>query len=297
MLAKLRMAQRLGLHPDLQIIGLSATLPNLDQIARWLGAHLFVTDFRPVRLALCVCNCEGVERLVPEVGPGQGVGQWVHDRDLPVGDDTQALVQLCLEVVAAGEGAAAGGGKGEGGVLVFCMARKWCEQSAARVSEALIGLHREGHLATPSPEAQAGRQELLARLRLTSVGLAPELEGCIPQGDLSCVLGLFYCITYIHSHHLTIPFPHARPPPTLAGVAFHHAGLTGEERTLLEGAFKAGVLRVLMATSTLAAGVNLPARRVVVRSRRAYNGKDMSAAQVRGWVNGWVCVCFLESAC
>ena len=105
MLAKLRMAQRRGLHPDLQIIGLSATLPNLDQVARWLGARLYITDFRPVRLALCVCNCRAVARLVPEVGPGQGTGQWVHDRDLPVEDETQALAQLCLEVVAAGAGA------------------------------------------------------------------------------------------------------------------------------------------------------------------------------------------------
>jgi DNA polymerase theta len=239
MLAKLRMAQRRRLHPHLQLIGLSATLPNLNQVAAWLGAHLYVTDFRPVRLALCVCNGRRVERLVPEEGPGQGSGQWVHERDLPVsvqGDgETQALVQLCLEVVAVGSE----------GVLVFCMSRKWCEQSAARVSEAVAALQQGGHLSPPDAGARAGRQELLARLRLTSVGLAPELEHTIPQG-----------------------------------VAFHHAGLCVEERALLEGAFKAGVLRVLVATSTLAAGVNLPARRVIVRSRKAFNGEDMSPAQV-----------------
>jgi len=56
------------------------------------------------------------------------------------------------------------------------------------------------------------------------------------------------------------------------GAAFHHAGLAREHRSLVEEAFRDRLLKVVSATPTLAAGVNTPSRRVVVRDWRRYDG-------------------------
>lgn len=55
------------------------------------------------------------------------------------------------------------------------------------------------------------------------------------------------------------------------GIAIHHAGLAREDRQLVEALFENHVVRILVSTSTLAWGVNLPAHAVIIKGTQFYN--------------------------
>ena len=115
-------------------------------------------------------------------------------------------------------------------VLLFCDSKKRCENVSELVAR-VISLSPD--TATSIMEhKQEEKVALLSSLKSEGVG--------------------FVCPTL----RRTIPF----------GLAYHHSGLTMDERKLLEEAFLSGTIGVLCCTSTLAAGVNLPARRVIIRS-------------------------------
>jgi ATP-dependent RNA helicase HelY len=59
------------------------------------------------------------------------------------------------------------------------------------------------------------------------------------------------------------------------GLAFHHAGILPGLKVLVETFFARGYLRAVFATDTLALGVNMPARSVVVGSLSKFDGQEM----------------------
>ncbi len=59
------------------------------------------------------------------------------------------------------------------------------------------------------------------------------------------------------------------------GIAFHHAGLANKQRELIEESFKKGVVKAIASTPTLAAGVDLPAFRVIIKSLKRFGSNGM----------------------
>ncbi|XP_066555489.1 DNA polymerase theta [Amia ocellicauda] len=219
----------LSLSEGVQIVGMSATLPNLSLLAEWLKADLYHTDYRPVPLmewAKIGDNIyDGSMTLVKEFKPV-----------LQVKGDADHIVSLCFETVQGGHS-----------VLLFCPSKNWCEKLADSIAREFYNLRRRvshaqeggGGNADPQPLAlsEEGLQDVLAQLKRSPSGLDSILQRTVPWG-----------------------------------VAFHHAGLTFDERDIIEGAFRQGYIRVLAATSTLSSGVNLPARRVIIRTP-IFNGR------------------------
>ena len=60
------------------------------------------------------------------------------------------------------------------------------------------------------------------------------------------------------------------------GVAFHHSGLTSKQRSLIENSFREGLIKAISSTPTLAAGLNLPAYKVIINDYKRYSSRGFN---------------------
>ena len=182
-----------------QILALSATVGNAEELAEWLDAALVMSDWRPVELR------KGVFHL--------GTLFWEDGRTDRYPENWESLA---IDAVKRGKQA-----------LVFVNTRRSAEKEALSLSSKISRL-------LTKPETRR-LEELISQIEdnPTTEKLKRALKG---------------------------------------GVAFHHAGLSRAERTLIEDAFRAGIVKVITATPTLAAGVNTPAFRVIIRDTKRYAG-------------------------
>jgi len=58
-----------------------------------------------------------------------------------------------------------------------------------------------------------------------------------------------------------------------SGIAFHHAGLTYKQREIIEDSFRDGKIKIICCTPTLAAGLDMPAFRAIIRDLKRYGGR------------------------
>ncbi len=183
---------------DVRIIGLSATAPNIDEIAEWLDAEYYVSEWRPVPLIEGIL-CEGRVEMYKD---GFKVVEYKSN--------FEKLVEECIS-------------KG-GGVLVFESTRRNAESTAVKLS-AITSRY-------------CSCEDLASKI--------------LEENDTEMSRRLADCVR--------------------RGCAFHHAGLLNEQRRTIEEGFRKGRIKVVVATPTLAAGVNLPARRVIIKSLYRYDG-------------------------
>ncbi|MEO9276961.1 MAG: DEAD/DEAH box helicase [Nitrososphaera sp.] len=191
-----------------QILALSATVTNADEISSWLGCKLVESDWRPVPL------WEGVY--------DQGKVVMQNDKSFEVETSVRGPpVDLGLDSIVRG-----------------------------------------------------GQAILFAETRARSVSLATKASDFVSKKLTSEERTILEKI----SKQILDENEHTDLVKTLAdlvkkGVAFHHAGLNQNCRSIIESEFRNRRLKLLSSTPTLAAGVNLPARRVVIANVTRYDGK------------------------
>jgi helicase len=56
------------------------------------------------------------------------------------------------------------------------------------------------------------------------------------------------------------------------GIAFHHSGLASEQRKIIEDSFRRGDIHIICSTPTLAAGLDMPAFRTILKDVKRYSG-------------------------
>jgi helicase len=199
------LARLMQVNPDMQVLALSATIHNVEEIAGWLKAGYVVTEWRPVTLK------EGVllhEEIQYKDGDARKIEKKTRD----------PTINLVLNTL-----------KTSGQALIFASTRKKSVSMAKK-----IAAHTGEVLSKPLKRTLANEAE-----KILSAGERTHISDSLA--------GLVEC-----------------------GTAFHHAGLAGVHRRLVEDLFRQGKIKVLTATPTLAFGVNLPARTVVIQDYRRW---------------------------
>ncbi|CAG7926176.1 unnamed protein product [Penicillium olsonii] len=229
-LLELMVTKLLLLQQDIQIVGMSATLSNTEMLAEWMKAKFFISTYRPIPID---------EYLVYE----NGIYPAATSRQLFQTASKLAAAASLHDTIPPHRVVEPSTFKQLGNSAINSMVALAVETASAGFGSLVFCGSRHAcqiHAATigeamppPTQEELNKRLDLLAELRSLSCGLDPALETTIARG-----------------------------------TGFHNAGMTTEERELISQAYDQGVIKVLVATCSLAAGVNLPARRVIINGAR-----------------------------
>ncbi|NYT00928.1 MAG: ATP-dependent DNA helicase [Methanocellales archaeon] len=201
---EITLTKLMKLNPMSQIIALSATIGNSDELAEWLKAELVQSDWRPVELR------EGVlfGRAIKFVNTKKELNSINKD----------AAIALSMDTICDG-----------GQCLIFTNTRRNSESTAKGLGRAIKDMI--------DPDDVGVLMDLAGEIRdIGETDLCEKLASCVEKG-----------------------------------VAFHHAGLRSEHRRIIENGFRSNLIKAVACTPTLASGLNLPARRVIIRNYKRYD--------------------------
>lgn len=221
---------------NIQIIALSATVANCDELTNWINTvhsktKLVNTDFRPVPLRFFYFDSSQPYKLLPLLTPDGKLNnkikpekpQWARGKD----KRKKTYVKQIIQNLADNDMLP---------VIYFTFSRKKCDEQMEKCSGLGLNTRKE------QEEIKAFIEEFIAE--------NPHLYG------------------NKHIEYL------------IQGVASHHAGLLPAWKNLVEKLFQKGLIKVVFATETLAAGINMPARSTVISStsKRTDSGHRMLTA-------------------
>ena len=193
------------INPRIQILALSATVRNAEELGDWLKAGNVTTEWRPVPLR------EGIYH--------DGQVQFKDGTSRKVENQTSTpVLDIALNVLSDG-----------GQALIFTETRRSAVEMGRKAAAVL-----KPKLSKPEERAL----DTISK-RVLSAGEKTRLSETLADEVAS-------------------------------GTGFHHAGLAPPHRAIVEDSFRNGRIKILAATPTLAAGVNLPARAVIISSYERY---------------------------
>ena len=220
---------------NVQIIALSATVANADELTDWINTvhsktELVDTDFRPVPLKFYYFDSSQPTKLLPLLTPSGQLNKKIRPEKRLFGKKLQNKRSFVKDIVRNLK---------ENDMLpaiYFTFSRKKCDQ----------------------------QMEKCASLELVTKGEQAQIKQFVDE----------YIAENPHLYnnkHLDYLYQ---------GVASHHAGLLPAWKNLVEKLFQKGLIKVVFATETLAAGINMPARSTVISStsKRTDSGHRMLTA-------------------
>ncbi len=228
-----------------KVVFISAILPNIAQIHKWLGGQetgLATSKYRPVATDYAFLTPHGKNGWMLDVNP-------IYDQPLHyalygfLGDDDFRYLNPETKKLNLISGRSS-----------------FIALTAASALRARVSGPVAVFTTTRGDKGIAGIGEKIHELCTLGAAIAQNAPA-LPE-ELSSVTG--YCRFLLGAGHLL-------PRLLEFGVGFHHGKMPQELRRVMEECIEAKTINILLCTSTLAEGVNLPIRTLVVHTVRRYN--------------------------